>query len=79
MRVQEWFYQYKGEMLLRVVDGEDFRDIHISEGEMFLLPGAYCTPMLGIRSTDSLQSEHPSQPCALRRHYRAGHGTSTPR
>jgi hypothetical protein len=38
-------------MLLRVVDGEEFRDINLREGEMFLLPGSYLGSNIGISLT----------------------------
>jgi len=36
--VEEFFYQRKGDMLLKVKDGGDFYDVAIRERDVFLLP-----------------------------------------
>lgn len=36
--VEEFFYQLKGDMVLKIYDGSVFYDVPIREGEIFLLP-----------------------------------------
>ena len=35
---EEFFYQLEGDMILKVYESKEFRDIPIQEGEIFLLP-----------------------------------------
>ncbi|WP_109466273.1 3-hydroxyanthranilate 3,4-dioxygenase [Albibacillus kandeliae] len=36
--VEEWFFQQKGDMVLKIADGGEIYDVPVREGEVFMLP-----------------------------------------
>ena len=49
---EEFFYQVKGDMILKTVQGNEFIDIPIKQGEMFMLPAN--VPHSPQRFTDTI-------------------------
>lgn len=58
-------------MLLRLVDGTEFRDMPIKEGEMFLLPGKSILLMdfQPHHSKCGMDSQYPAQSRKVRGHH----------
>ena len=59
---EEFFYQLEGDMVLKVVEDGEFRDIEIKEGDIFLLPPFVPTPLNAFQTPlASSSNENESQ------------------
>jgi 3-hydroxyanthranilate 3,4-dioxygenase len=63
----EWFYQYKGNMLLKIIDKDAFRDVPIKEGEIFLLPPNVPHNPVRFANTVGVVIEQPRPPASIDR------------
>jgi 3-hydroxyanthranilate 3,4-dioxygenase len=55
---EEFFYMIEGDMILKVVEDGEFRDIRIKEGEIFLLPSNIPHSPQRLADTVGLVIEH---------------------
>lgn len=56
---EEFFWMLEGDMILKVVDGGEFKDVRIREGEIFLLPGGVPHSPQRLADTVGLVVERP--------------------
>jgi 3-hydroxyanthranilate 3,4-dioxygenase len=64
--VEEFFYQMKGDMLLKLIDHEDRYDVKVKEGDIFLLPAhVRHSPQRPMAGSIGLVVESPRPPGAL--------------
>lgn len=63
----EFFYQYKGRMLLKTVQKDGFKDVYINEGELFLLPGNVPHNPVRFENTVGIVIEQPRPETSLDR------------
>ncbi|KAK5135379.1 3-hydroxyanthranilic acid dioxygenase [Meristemomyces frigidus] len=63
----EFFFQYKGRMLLKTVQDGEFHDIYIDEGELFLLPANVPHNPVRFADTVGIVLEQPRPESAVDR------------
>ncbi len=56
---EEFFWMLEGDMILKVVDDGEFKDVRIREGEIFLLPGGVPHSPQRLENTVGLVVERP--------------------
>ncbi|GAM27985.1 hypothetical protein SAMD00019534_111610, partial [Acytostelium subglobosum LB1] len=66
-QTDEFFYQFKGDMILKVVDNGVHKDVRIREGECFLLPGNTPHSPQRYRDTIGLVLEQKRTPASIDR------------